>query len=362
MKKMKIYLKYPWKVPDSPYYKYLIDNPPKNVEYLNIKKQKGVITNTRKFRASDNLKNAIKKFLTKIPIPIPNAHLVRTDEEYDLIHCAHCLSLNKKNWITDIEFLDQFWGSVKVTPLREKIVGKILSSVYCKKIMPWTNKTKIEILKIYPHLKNKLEVVYPAIPLPKIKSKLKKHKITLSFIGRYFYAKGGLHAVEVIDRLTKKYNNVEGVVVSEPVEEVISRYKNNKKIKFFDLMEKDQLDKIYSISDILVYPGYSDSFGFIFLEAMSFGIPVVTVDGRSRNEIVTDKKSGFIIKRNDFNVQKTKGEKNIDEIEKKVDFLIKNPKLLREMGIYGKNEIKSGKFSIVKRNKKMSKIYQESLF
>ncbi len=35
---MKIYLQYPWRFPDSPYYKYLIDNPPEGIEYINVKK------------------------------------------------------------------------------------------------------------------------------------------------------------------------------------------------------------------------------------------------------------------------------------------------------------------------------------
>ncbi len=35
---MKVYLQYPWKFPDSPYYKYLIDSLPDGIEYLNVKK------------------------------------------------------------------------------------------------------------------------------------------------------------------------------------------------------------------------------------------------------------------------------------------------------------------------------------
>jgi hypothetical protein len=44
MKKIKVYLQYPWKFPDSPYYKCLLQEHPKEIEYLNVEKQKGVIT------------------------------------------------------------------------------------------------------------------------------------------------------------------------------------------------------------------------------------------------------------------------------------------------------------------------------
>jgi len=48
-KPIKVYLQYPWKFPDSPYYKYLIESPPKGISFQNIQKQKGVITNKRFF-------------------------------------------------------------------------------------------------------------------------------------------------------------------------------------------------------------------------------------------------------------------------------------------------------------------------
>ena len=34
MDKIKVFLQYPWKFPDSPYYNYLVKYPPKNIEYL----------------------------------------------------------------------------------------------------------------------------------------------------------------------------------------------------------------------------------------------------------------------------------------------------------------------------------------
>ena len=53
--------------------------------------------------------------------------------------------------------------------------------------------------------------------------------------------------------------------------------------------------KMYEKTDIFVYPGYTDTFGFSILEAMSFGIPIVTLDGFARKEIVEDGKTGFLV-------------------------------------------------------------------
>ena len=47
MKPMNVYLQYPWRFPDSPYYKSLIGNPPQGIKYLNAKKMEGGATSSR---------------------------------------------------------------------------------------------------------------------------------------------------------------------------------------------------------------------------------------------------------------------------------------------------------------------------
>lgn len=356
-KQIKVYLQYPWKFPDSPYYKYLIENPPKNIKYLNIKKQKGVITNKRFFLFSNFLKKNIRRFATLLNLTIPNAHL-SPKGDYHLIHGAHCLIKNKDNpWVADFERVWQMFVGIK----NENSIKKskeILLRDNCKKIIAWTNESNKQIAEDFPEIKNKLEIVYPAVPMTKIKKK--KHKtINLLFAGRYFYQKGGLHALDVIDRLTKKYKNVNGIIVSEIPEEVKKRYSNNNKIRFDGLMpQKKLLTEIFPISDILVYPGYSDSFGFIFLEAMSFGIPTVTVEGVARRELVQEGKTGFVIERpSNLDIKKI-NYVLVRKLLEKSSRLIGNKKLREKMSKNCIKEIKEGRFSIKERNKKLKRIYE----
>ena len=132
-------------------------------------------------------------------------------------------------------------------------------------------------------------------------------------------------------------------------------------------MPQEKLFKeIYPATDILVYPSYTDTFGFTLTEAMSFGIPIVTVGGHSRKEIVEQGKIGYVIEESKkFNLKYLEELRTlrpiIDEIEKKVEHLIKNKKLREKMSRNGIKEIKSGKFSIEKRNKKFVEVYKEAL-
>ncbi|MBS3087477.1 glycosyltransferase family 4 protein [Candidatus Pacearchaeota archaeon] len=361
MKNIRVYLQYPLKVSDSQYYRSMIDNPPKGIEFVGSKKT-GMVVNTRKFRGFDNFKKIIRTFLERIPLPIPNARYTN-GSSFDLIHCAHCLSLNKSPWVADIESVYQMWGGVSATKSRISMTRKIVMSRHCKKIIAWTEATKKSIVEIFPEIADKVEVVYYAMPEMKPMKKKKGKDIVLFFSGRHFEAKGGVHATEVMDRLTKKYPNVKGVINGAIPEDVIKKYSRNKKLKFYQLMPYKDVLKLYQRADIFVYPGYSDTFGFVYMEAMAFGVPIVTVDGHSRREIVEDEKQGFVVDRPTQMMAKYLGadEDVVDDIEKKVGILIKDSKLRKKMGINCLREIKSGKFSLRRRNAQLKRIYGEAL-
>ncbi len=365
MKKVKVYLQYPWKVSDSQYYKSLIEYPPENVEYQNIRKKEGIIINKKKLGTFNFLKGSIRNFLEKTQIPILNIHKTNCQKDYDIIHCAHCLSKNKnKPWVADLESYWQMFISGRDTKKGKKKALKILMRNNCKKILAWTESAKKEIILNFPKIKNKIEVVSFAMPVPKIK-KIKHKGINLLFVSRYFHAKGGLHALEVFEELTKKYKEVKCTFISQTPKEIIKKYSSNSRINFFDLMPHQKLiNEIFPKIDILVYPAYSDTFGFIFIESMSFGIPIIAVDGFARKDIIDEGKTGFIIEREknkEWYPKEKEGKKIIKEIIKKTSLLIDNEKLRKKMSKNCIKLIKEEKFSIKERNKKLKRIYNEVL-
>jgi len=369
MKSFKIYLQYLWKFPDSAYYKYLVTHPPKGVDYVNVEKEKfKIITSAKQFKFMVSIKDSIRKVLEIVKIP----NITHTKgKNIDLIHCAHCLSSNKMPWVVDTEHYWNFaaTGNIAYSKKGKKIIKKFLKSQYCKKILPWTKAAKETIIKTLrdKEIERKIEIIYPAVPIPKIK-KLKHKGTNLLFVGRYFYQKGGLETLKVFDILTKKYNNVHALFVSEVPEKILKRYKN-KKINFFGLMSQKKLFKeIIPKVDIFVYPGYSDTFGFALTEIMGFGMPIVTVDGFARKEIIQDGKNGFVVKRPKITwkknipiINKKQEKEMIRQLVKKLSLLIENKKLRQRMGKEGVKLIKEGRFSIKERNRRLRRIYEEVL-
>lgn len=366
MNPLKVYIQYPWKYADSPYYKYLVQNPPKNVVYLNTEREKGATYNKKKLSILYFLKTQIRKWTNRFNLPIPNVHL-SPKGDYDIIHCAHCISRNKdKPWVADLECGFSMFISGHNTKIGRNLVKKLVSRKNCKMLLPWTEQTKKEILELVPSAKNKVKVIYPAVPERKDLKKKDCKKINLIFSGRYFFQKGGLHALESMDRLTKKYSNVYGFFISSVPEEIKKKYIQNKKITFYELVSQEKLFELYNKSHILIYPGYSDSFGFAYLEAMSFGIPTITVDKDYRKEIVEENKTGFIIEcKNPYELKREmiglKEERIIQDLIKKAELLIKDRKLFNTISKNCLKEISEGKFSIKQRDKKLKRIYSDCL-
>ncbi len=366
-KKIKVFLQYPWKYTDSSYYKYLLMSPSENIEYITSKNNKGgIIENKRKMILYRNFKNLAKVVMKKLNITLPNFKTVKTEKEYDLIHGAHCLINNKKPWVADMEHVGQF-----TIPLSEgkknaeKKVKKILMEKNCKKILAWTKWAKKRILEYYPEIKEKIEVVYPAVPVQKLKKKSSKN-INLLFIGRNFNEKGGEIALEVIDNLTKKYDNVHGTIISSVPKKFYEKYSRNKKISIPGLVSHKKLfEEIYPNSDIFIYPTFTDTFGFSILEAQSFGLPVIAMKTQSTHSIeetIQEGKTGFIIDNSGTNGLKREFDNNIiKRFINSAEKPIEDKNLKDKMRKNAINGIKRGKFSIKERNKKLKRIYEGAL-
>jgi len=364
MNTIKVFLQYPWKFPDSPYYKYLLNFPPKQIEYLNAKGHGGVLTSKTSFFLSQKIKNFIKDTPQRFGITIANAHKTTTKKKYDLIHCTHCVSKNKnKPWVTDIEMI----GSLLISGFHNKNwpekIKKYLYSKDCKKIMPWTNDVAIKILEKFPGIKEKIEVVYPAIPFTE--KKVTSHKdVGLIYIGRAFHLKGGIFALETMRRLKKKHK-IRCIVISSVPKEIKEKYSE---IEIYNLLPQEKVFNLMQKSNIFLYPSQMDTFGFSILEAMGFGLPTVALKTpvtSSIDEIIEDGKTGFLIKydnpRGYLKKLSIHEEKIIENLIEKCEILIKNPKLRKKMSVKCIKLIKDGKFSIKERNKRLEKIYSEAI-
>jgi glycosyltransferase involved in cell wall biosynthesis len=112
------------------------------------------------------------------------------------------------------------------------------------------------------------------------------------------------------------------------------------------------------------------------LEAMSYELPLVTIDSWANAEYVEDGKTGLVAPRskkvshyyadtfqpNFLAPQFTKAMRVSDpeavaELAKRVSTLIENPELRRRLGKAGRWEVENGKFSLARMNEKLKRIF-----
>ena len=103
-------------------------------------------------------------------------------------------------------------------------------------------------------------------------------------------------------------------------------------------------------ADIFVLvPPKVEGFGFAVLEALSFGIPTIVSNVCALPELVSDGKTGYVVRAG-----------NVDELTKKLEILISNKNLRQKMGEAARRSFLE-KFSVEKSNEKLLKTYQEAL-
>jgi len=367
MKKISVHLQYPWKSPDSSYYKNIIDFPPEGVEFVNYKKEKikkvEVIGSGKNFERTRKLKNFLRQILNIVKMPNLTFTL---DKNVEIVHCAHCLSLNKKPWVVDTEVWDRVsaGGNIANSKIGKAIIKNRLESNYCKRIICWSEDCKKTFEETFPKnnkILKKIELLPFAIPGRKFK-KIPHKKIRILFVARWFDAKGGRQTLEVFDRLSKDHKNVEFIFLCPIPKEFKKKYSHNKNIKMMDLVPQEKLfEEIYPSTDIFFYPGFGDSYGFAVPEALMFGLPVVSTNTFAKNELVNDGKTGFLVDLpENWKGYSDMNEEFIQDFVEKTSLLIKNKKLRKKMSKEAIKEAKE-KFSIKKRNEKLKKIYEESL-
>jgi glycosyltransferase involved in cell wall biosynthesis len=84
------------------------------------------------------------------------------------------------------------------------------------------------------------------------------------------------------------------------LEEDVKQHNLRGNVEFIPRLPQNTLFELYRSHDLLLFPSLHDSGGFVVLEALSHGLPVVCLDLGGPKDIVTPN-SGVVIKNNGQN-------------------------------------------------------------
>jgi glycosyltransferase involved in cell wall biosynthesis len=115
-------------------------------------------------------------------------------------------------------------------------------------------------------------------------------------------------------------------ISSEQFNAKLNDLKLHKYVSYLGKKYNDEKYEIFQSSDIFVFPTFyhNETTPIVVLEAMMWGIPVISTSEGAISDMITNNETGFIVEK-----------ENAEELANKIKFLIENPKICKQMGERG---------------------------
>jgi len=247
-----------------------------------------------KFSLKYKIIDAIKKFIPLINLKkINDKHL-----EAELVYMWGAFPLNtQRQFIVELDnpYVLAFYKP-RYFRILKPLIKKMLLSDKCKKIVCISDACQNNLkLELGHAIYKKSTVVYPFMKSQpeKIKNVGKK----LLFISTQFELKGGREVLEAFKLALNTDPYIELTIISNTPKKIIDDNQNIRNLNFFEAnIDKNMLhENIYPTHNVFILPTYQDSFGLVYLEALSHGMPIIATNNYAIREMVLDGKNGHLL-------------------------------------------------------------------
>jgi len=207
-------------------------------------------------------------------------------------------------------FLNSFGKAEKIFVLSSDFKEKIIEWGYIGEIIVQTTTVDATLTNNFS-LKEKIE-----------KRKKDNSTTKILFLSRVIKEKGIFELVDAFENINKRIDNLELTIAGDGEEfnQLKDVVKNKKNIKLTGFVEGEDKIALLKESDIYILPSYTEGLPIAVLEAMLFGLPVITTRVGGLKKFFKNEKMGYFIE-----------PKNIIDIENKIELLLSNQDKLKEI-------------------------------
>lgn len=119
----------------------------------------------------------------------------------------------------------------------------------------------------------------------------------------------------------------EGDITIKQLNQKINDFNLQNKVTYLGKKYDEEKYNIYQYSDIFIFPTFyaNETFGLVNIEAMMFGLPVISTNEGGIPDIVVDVETGFIVDK-----------QNSEKLAEKIKILIDHPEMRFRMGSAGR--------------------------
>jgi glycosyltransferase involved in cell wall biosynthesis len=263
-----------------------------NVVLPNVTQQSSIKTykKANKFSLMNKLKSEVsKKLINKQKVEISEA------DKADLIYMWGAFSKNSdKPFILELDnpyslayyHIDNFHNNI------EKIKQNLRKAQKITYLSQTCMNHTLELLG--SEFQEKSFVNYPYMEENYKKNNRDTDIINFIFVGMDFTRKGGDHLLEAFYHTKEK--NTRLTFISNVADNIKEKYQNDSRITILPPQPREKLlNEIYPKMDIFVMPSFHESFGVVLLEALSFGMGIITMNTYATPEIVQDGYNGRLL-------------------------------------------------------------------
>lgn len=138
--------------------------------------------------------------------------------------------------------------------------------------------------------------------MPKKTSSLNNHNVIC--VGRLEEEKGQIDLIDVISKVKKEINDIKLFLIGDGSKksELIEKTKNmglEENIIFTGFLSSKEIEKYMLKSSVYIMTSFTESFGLVLLEAMSYGIPCVAFDSADGANELLKNNIGILVKDRD---------------------------------------------------------------
>lgn len=108
------------------------------------------------------------------------------------------------------------------------------------------------------------------------------NEIILLFVGRLEHLKGAFELINAFKKVATKISNCQLIMVGpiQNQEELQNKiYPYSSRIRLTGILQKEELNNWYKISDIGIIPSYTEQCSYVGLEMLAHGLPIICSDG-----------------------------------------------------------------------------------